>query len=318
MAAQLRSTFWTGSTGRLLSALPPGEAVAGKLLGIYLVSGPMAELYGLYRLDLGLAAWHTSLDLATVERALTRLSELGYARYEDGWVWVIEMAAYQLQAPLKPTDLRVKHIVRWYEALPPNPFLGAFFDRYARDLCLDGRTPRRAAVCGAGLAPPPRPAPPSPSVQAAPVELAPELAPAPRPEAPALFPEIPAPATKKARRAAVDLSELHAWFEAEFWPTYPRHTHKKAALQALEKLRPDVELRRRMVEALERQRRTVWAGVEIVRIPHPGTWINGRRWEDEIPDEPMPAPAVTRGPQRPRRQVLHDAAIAEFLEKPPR
>jgi hypothetical protein len=67
---------------------------------------------------------------------------------------------------------------------------------------------------------------------------------------------------------------------AEFWQAYPRKQAKQAAQKAWGNLAPDPELRRLILVGLEHAKRSrQWSeGV----IPHPATWINGRRWEDEI------------------------------------
>jgi hypothetical protein len=48
-------------------------------------------------------------------------------------VWVYEMARYQVGGPFKSGDKRCIGIQREYLALPSNPFLGAFFDKYQKD-----------------------------------------------------------------------------------------------------------------------------------------------------------------------------------------
>lgn len=65
-----------------------------------------------------------------------------------------------------------------------------------------------------------------------------------------------------------------------FWAAYPKKTAKPAALKAWRKLRPDDGLLDAMLAALAWQRTTKqWKDDGI--IPHPATWLNGRRWEDE-------------------------------------
>ena len=68
-----------------------------------------------------------------------------------------------------------------------------------------------------------------------------------------------------------------------FWTAYPRKVAKAAALKAWEKLKPNPVLLKTILEALEKQKRQPkWqeAGGEF--IPHAATWLNQRRWEDEI------------------------------------
>lgn len=68
----------------------------------------------------------------------------------------------------------------------------------------------------------------------------------------------------------------------EFWKAYPRKQSKTAALKAFEKLKPDGELLGAMLSAIKRQVESdQWKRDGGQYIPHPSTWLNGRRWEDE-------------------------------------
>lgn len=69
----------------------------------------------------------------------------------------------------------------------------------------------------------------------------------------------------------------------EFWAAYPRHVAKQDASKAFAKLRADDALLRRILAALEvaKQSRD-WLKDDGRFIPHPATWLNGRRWDDEI------------------------------------
>ena len=68
----------------------------------------------------------------------------------------------------------------------------------------------------------------------------------------------------------------------EFWKAYPRKQSKTAALKAFEKLKPDSELLGVMLSAIKRQVESdQWKRDGGQYIPHPSTWLNGRRWEDE-------------------------------------
>lgn len=69
---------------------------------------------------------------------------------------------------------------------------------------------------------------------------------------------------------------------ASFWKAYPRRVGKKAALRAWAKANlPPVDT---ILSAIERQKRSdQWR--EERYVPHPATWLNGRRWEDETTEE---------------------------------
>ena len=72
-----------------------------------------------------------------------------------------------------------------------------------------------------------------------------------------------------------------------FWSRYPRKQDKAKARRAWAKLAPDGALAERIMAALEVQRRSEsWTREGGRYIPMPSTWLNGRRWEDELPPGP--------------------------------
>jgi uncharacterized protein YdaU (DUF1376 family) len=74
---------------------------------------------------------------------------------------------------------------------------------------------------------------------------------------------------------------------AEFWMAYPRKTAKADARRAWAKIGPTPELRAVMLAALERQKHSAdWRKEGGKYVPHPATWLNGERWEDEAPAGP--------------------------------
>ena len=77
-----------------------------------------------------------------------------------------------------------------------------------------------------------------------------------------------------------------------FWTAYPRHTSKAPARKAFAKLNPDDALLSVMLDAIERQKASAqWSDPQY--IPHPSTWINQRRWEDEVVQSKPKAEAGT-------------------------
>lgn len=66
-----------------------------------------------------------------------------------------------------------------------------------------------------------------------------------------------------------------------FWKEYPRRIGKGAALKSWKKLKLDDVLIKVILESLAVQRNSKqWRDVQY--IPHPATWLNQRRWEDEV------------------------------------
>lgn len=80
------------------------------------------------------------------------------------------------------------------------------------------------------------------------------------------------PTTSKTLSAKAD----GAW--VEFWNAYPRKTAKQTALKSWRRIREEEVPA--IMAALEKHRQSdQWArGV----IPHPATWLNQRRWEDDL------------------------------------
>ena len=67
----------------------------------------------------------------------------------------------------------------------------------------------------------------------------------------------------------------------EFWKRYPRKTNKGFARKVFDKLKVDDDLLKKMIHAIEQQKRSEqWKNPQY--IPHPSTWLNGERWEDEV------------------------------------
>ncbi len=66
-----------------------------------------------------------------------------------------------------------------------------------------------------------------------------------------------------------------------FWEAYPRKAgNKQKALQAFKKADVSLDV---LLEAIEAQKNTPqWQKDGGQFIPYPTTWLNGRRWEDEI------------------------------------
>ena len=76
--------------------------------------------------------------------------------------------------------------------------------------------------------------------------------------------------------------EKHKQFE-KFYSLYPKKVGKQQALKAWLKLKPDEALFNKITEAVKQQSQSEqWLKDNGQYIPYPGTWLNGRRWEDEV------------------------------------
>lgn len=69
----------------------------------------------------------------------------------------------------------------------------------------------------------------------------------------------------------------------EFWAGYPRKINKAGALACYRKLKVDENLHASILDGVKRWKETEqWNKDDGKYIPHPATWLNQRRWEDEI------------------------------------
>jgi uncharacterized protein YdaU (DUF1376 family) len=64
-----------------------------------------------------------------------------------------------------------------------------------------------------------------------------------------------------------------------FWKSYPKKTAKESAKKAWIKIKPNDELIAKITKAVKDQK---LSEREQQFIPHAATWLNAKRWEDEI------------------------------------
>ena len=79
----------------------------------------------------------------------------------------------------------------------------------------------------------------------------------------------------------------------EFWAAYPRKVGKDAAAKAFAKRRVGVGLLAQMLAAISIQKTgEQWQRDGGQFIPHPATWLNEGRWQDEADASPTLSDAV--------------------------
>lgn len=130
--SRMYPTRWTGKTGKALK----GDAEAQALQG-YLVDGPHSNMWGLYYLPKAYITHDTGHSPRVIDRVFKKLAELDFAYYDEAteYVFVVKMAEIQV-GELKEKDNRRISANTFYKNVAENPFLGAFYDRYANLLCL--------------------------------------------------------------------------------------------------------------------------------------------------------------------------------------
>lgn len=76
----------------------------------------------------------------------------------------------------------------------------------------------------------------------------------------------------------------------EFWKAYPRKVGKDVARKKWGVIKPDQELFKKIMASLEVQKKMPqWTKDDGQFIPHPSTWLNQKRWEDEIAQKNLDA-----------------------------
>src|SRR5437016_4241117 len=127
---KLLPQFWIGATGRKIHQAGPEATV----IACYVISSPHANMLGLYYLPKLYMAHETGLGVEGASKGLQRAIDAGFCHYdsESEVVFIPEMAKYQIGEQLLPTDKRCLWVQKQYDALPENPFLRSFYEKYAK------------------------------------------------------------------------------------------------------------------------------------------------------------------------------------------
>lgn len=134
----LSPNFWIGSTGRDLRA----AGTNAQLVAVYLISNPLTNYTGLYRLPIIYIANDLGLTVDATREALAAIEKTGFARYDEKseYVWVLEAARHQLGEELKASDNKVKFVNKEFAALAKGcPFIADYYAKYATSLHLKAR-----------------------------------------------------------------------------------------------------------------------------------------------------------------------------------
>jgi hypothetical protein len=274
-------TFWTGKTGRAIRAAGPETQV----VALYLITCPSASWLGVFYLPLPTMCHETGLTQEGASKALGRLSEAGFAYYDEAteYVWIPEMARHQIGERLAPKDNKISGIVKNLEQLRKCPFARPFYLRY-RELFNLPNMPEFAAepeVPGSPLEDPPRP------LRSTETETETET------ETDQHHSGADAPSGRARNRASSTTSKAIATIAPagfdSFYSIYPRKIARAKALKAWKKINPDPDLQARIMAAVEDQKGwPTWTKDGGQYIPYPATWLNDCHWEDECPSKTAP------------------------------
>ena len=244
--------FWTGETGKAIRAAGPQVQV----VACYLMTGPSSTMWGCYYLPLPTMCHEVGCSSLDARKALKTLSRIGFAHYDEcsEHVWIPNMAHFQIGESLKPKDKRIPCIIKALEGLRTTPFLDDFLKRYQQVFCLHGVSPI---------------------------------------DAPSMPLDRPSEASISSRRAGSveqkqNITPPAVNFEGDefnrLWEAYPKKVGKEAARKTWDKLDRTLPAMDVLLRAVQQQKQSrQWQKDNGEFIPHLSTWLNKKRWEDEMP-----------------------------------
>lgn len=120
--------FWIGETGKLLRG-----NLEAQVLALYLMTNPHATMTGVFHCPTIYMAHETGLPIEGASKGLARLIEVGFCEYDEASesVFVVNMAAYQIDDCLKPDDKRVLGLRKEVAKMVPARFQQRFTDVYS-------------------------------------------------------------------------------------------------------------------------------------------------------------------------------------------
>lgn len=135
-------TYWTGETGKKIRK----AGLTVQVSGVYLQTAPGSNMLGLYYLPVPVLAHETGLTVEEALKALQCLSDVGFAYYdaESEYVFVPNMARFQIGERLQATDKRVAGIKKQLESLRKSPFFNEFLSLYRESYHLQDVSPSEA------------------------------------------------------------------------------------------------------------------------------------------------------------------------------
>jgi len=99
---------------------------------------------------------------------------------------------------------------------------------------------------------------------------------------PEMVSKVTSPLVTQKKYVNIQKKYIYSQF-LKFWETYPKKVGKGNAERAFLKLSPDDSMFSIILNAVIAQSKSEqWQSDGGKYIPHPATWLNGKRWEDEI------------------------------------
>ncbi len=246
---RVHSAFWSSGTTR-------GMSEDARHLALYLLTCPHGTIAGVFRLPDGYACEDLQWSSERVREGFVELFRNGFAnRCETTkWVWIAKHFEWN---PLENPNQR-KSAARIFAQVPDNCVWKA---DYTRDcgvfLGMQDESPGNRSETLS------KPFPNQEQYQYQKQEKKNKTPPA---------------RDERARGALTSTDGFD-----RFWDRWPRKIGKAQAEKAWAKLRPEAPLQAQILVAVGRQCESdAWRKDGGAFIPHAATWLNGRRWEDEL------------------------------------
>lgn len=225
-----------------------GRAIRGdtnaQIVALYLLTSPHANGIGVFHCPPLYISYETGIPLEGALKGLERLSEVGFLTLDKGseWVWIHEMLSYQMGDDLKPNDNRIKHIIKLYHNIPESLIKSSFYEKYKEKYLLNLEAPLKPLI--------------------SPFEA-----------------NNNNNSNNNNNKKEKNIKKENPDFDS-FWKAYPRKTAKKNAEQAWKKVSAPLDT---ILNAIERQKKLPqWTKDNGAFIPHPATWLNQERWNDQL------------------------------------
>lgn len=260
------SRFWSDPKVKKLSSQE-------KLIFLYLVTNAHTHVSGIYHLAPHTIAVEIGLPLATVKTALNTLSKHDIIRFisAENLVWVMKMMMYQGRGEKHARSAAYHLVEDLHNCSLTKEFVQVYPDvKPFLDTLLDRVSKIKLH-------------------QTTPESNIPDT----------YIPDSNIPESSDSESISFQRFD-------EFWKSYPRKENKPNARTAWKKLNPDEALLQTILKAVGDQKQSEgWLKEKGRFIPHPATWLNGRRWEDEPPE---PLYDAKRGPQTIEEARAHNEA----------
>ena len=94
----------------------------------------------------------------------------------------------------------------------------------------------------------------------------------------------------------------------KFWKVYPRKINKHKAYISFKGIKGVLSIFPTLMEGLQKYISSEWSRTELKFIPYPTTWLNQRRWEDEI-DTKTTRVVNCINPDNPNEVILTNGSI---------